>query len=414
LIKPWLVRRALQHQLANLRRLAAGEPLRVAPLGGMTLDPDDVRIARDCLRERQGWFELEPVVRFQEDFACWNGSRHAFAFMGGRVALSGCLHALGLGAGDEVIVPGYTCVVVPNALKFAGVTPVYCDIELDTYGPDIASVEAAITPRTRAILLHHLYGLVCRDYDDLLDLARRRGLPIIEDCAHATGAEHRGTRVGNAGTLAFYSSEQTKVFSTIQGGVAVTNDDSLAARLRDFWERCPDPTEQRVEALLRNLIIQYYSYKHPQNWWLGDVMEIAHGAPELISTTPDEMRGQRPAEYGCRMAAPVARLGANQIRKLDAYNERRRETARRWDQWCRDNGYQPARVMPESKPVYLRYPVMVEPERKRDVSWGRRELGVDVGVWFRGSIHPLDGSLPGLPNAAAAVASCVNLPCLIP
>lgn len=414
MIKPWLVRRALQHQLANLRKLATGEPVRVAPLGGMTLDLDDVRIARACLRDPAGWSDVEPVLRFQNEFARWNGSRHAFAFMGGRVALSACLYALGLGHGDEVVLPGYTCVVVPNALKFADVTPVYCDIELETYGPDVASVEAAITPRTRAILLHHLYGLVCRDYEALLDLAKRRGLAVIEDCAHATGAEYRGVRVGNGGTLAFYSSEQTKVFSTIQGGVAATNDDALASRIREFWDRCPDPGAGRMDALLRNLIIQYYSYKHAQRWWLGDVMEIVHGAPELISTTPDEMRGQRPADYGCRMGAPTALLGSNQLRKLDAYNARRRQTARRWDDWCASHGHAPAKVIPDSSPVYLRYPVMVEPERKKDVSWGRRELGVDVGVWFRGSIHPIDGCLPGLPRAAAAVASCVNLPCLLP
>lgn len=414
MIKPWLVRRALRHQRANLRKLATGEPVRVAPLGGMTLDLDDVRIARACLHDQSGWSDVEPVLRFQDEFARWNGSRHAFAFMGGRVALSACLYALGLGLGDEVVLPGYTCVVVPNALKFAGVTPAYCDIELETYGPDVASVEAAVTPRTRAILLHHLYGLVCRDYEALLDLAKRRGLAVIEDCAHATGARYRGARIGNAGTVAFYSSEQTKVFSTIQGGVAVTNDDRLATRMREFWERCPDPGSRRIEALLRNLVIQHYTYKHPQGWWLGDVMEVLHGAPELISTTPEEMRGERPAEYGCRMSAPVALLGSNQIRKLDGYNQRRRATAMRWDAWCSERGHTPPRVVPDSQPVYLRYPVMVPPERKRDVSWGHRELKADIGVWFRGSIHPLEGVLPGLPRAAAAVASCVNLPCLIP
>lgn len=412
MIKPWLVRRAARHQATNLRKLVAGEPVRVAPLGGMTLDRDDVEIARAALRDPERWFDVAPVASYQQGFARWNGSRHAFAFMGGRVALSACLHALALGPGDEVILPGYTCVVVPNALKFAGVTPVYCDIELETYGPDTACVEAAITPRTRAILLHHLYGLVCRDYDEILELARSRGLAVIEDCAHATGAEYRGGRVGNAGTVAFYSSEQTKIFSTIQGGVAVTNDDALAVRMLEYWRACPDPTPQRIESLLRNLIIQYYSYKHPQGWWLGDVMEILHGAPELISTTPDEVRGLRPAEYGCRMASPFALLGSNQVRKLDSYNAKRRETARHWDDWCLEHGYQPARVIQGSTPVYVRYPVMVEPARKRDVAWGRRELGVDIGVWFRGSIHPLDGALPGLPNAATAVESCINLPCL--
>lgn len=413
MIRPWLVRRAFRRQVDNLRRRMAGERVRPVPLSGMTLDADDVRIARAALRRRDDWFDPAPVRAFESEFARWNGSRHAFAFLGGRVALSACVHALDLGPGDEVVLPGYTCVVVPNALKYAGVTPVYCDIELDTYGPDLASVEAAITPRTRAILLHHLFGLVCRDYAALLELGRRRGLAIIEDCAHATGAEFRGAKVGTAATVAFYSSEQTKVFSTIQGGVAVTNDPALAARMAEFQARSPDAAPARLDALLRQVIIQHYSHKHPQGWLLGEVMEVVHGAPELISTSAEEVGGQRPADYGCRMPAPVARLASNQLGKIDRYNARRRETALHWDAWCTSRGMAAARVMPESKPVYLRYPVMLDPALKADVSWARREPGVELGLWFRGSLHPVEGALPGLPNAAVAVASCANLPSLL-
>jgi hypothetical protein len=113
------------------------------------------------------------------------------------------------------------------------------------------------------------------------------------------------------------------------------------------------------------------------------------------------------------LAAPVAALGRNQIGKLDRYNAARRNTALQWDQWCRARGYAPATVIASSVPVFVRYPVMVEPERKRDTSWARQELGVDLGLWFKGSIHPAAGAIPGLPQAARAVASCVNLPCLL-
>src|SRR3989304_4500748 len=128
-----------------------------------------------------------------------NVSRHAFAFLGGRVALSACIHALGLAPGDEVILPGYTCVVVPNAFHYAGVRTVYADIELETYGLDAARAEEKITPNTRAILLHHMYGLVCRDYEDILALARRRGIRVIEDCAQSTGAGFGCAKGGDRG-----------------------------------------------------------------------------------------------------------------------------------------------------------------------------------------------------------------------
>src|SRR5262249_42952166 len=136
------------------------------------------------------------ATKFENAFAKWNGSSYAFAFAAGRKALSACIYALGLQEGDEVIIPGYTCIVVQNAFDYVGVTTRYCDIELDTFGPELSSVASVITPRTKAILVQHLYGLVCRDYEGILDLARQRGLRIIEDCAHVTGATFRGRHVG--------------------------------------------------------------------------------------------------------------------------------------------------------------------------------------------------------------------------
>lgn len=158
-----------------------------------------------------------------------------FLSWGGRVALSACIYALDLQPDGEVILPGYTCVVVPNAFSYAGVKTVYSDIELDTYGLDVSQIENKITNKTKAILIQHLYGLVCRDYEAIIDLATHHGLKVIEDCAHCTGAEYKGKKVGNLGDVAFYSSEQSKVFNTIQGGVAVTNNDLLAQRLRVFY-----------------------------------------------------------------------------------------------------------------------------------------------------------------------------------
>ena len=154
----------------------------------MTLDLDDVGIAKKWLNSREQWDDRNIIQQYESEFAAWNGSRFAFAFMGGRVGLSACIHALDLKPGDEVIVPGYTCVVVPNAFQYAGVKPVYADIELETYGLDAERVEERISTKTRAILIHHLYGLVCRDIEPLLDIAKRKGLRVIEDCAHSTGA----------------------------------------------------------------------------------------------------------------------------------------------------------------------------------------------------------------------------------
>lgn len=413
MIARWRVRHAAEHQLGNLRRFLSGRPVSLAGLGSTTLDRDDVLIAQAALKRPQCWNDPGPVAQYQQEFARWNGSRHAFAFLGGRVALSACIHALGLAPGDEVIVPGYTCVVVPNAFHYAGVQPVFCDIELETYGMAASAAAAAISSRTRALLIQHLYGLVARDYDALLALAARHGLAVIEDCAHATGALYRGRKVGTRGTVGFYSSEQSKVLNTIQGGIAVTDDDAIAERLRAYSEAAPLPAPAFIDKLLHNVMLNYYGQKHPQRWLLGDAVELRYGDKRLVSTTVEEEQGIKPAHYGCRMPAPVAALGLNQLVKIDAYNARRRAGAARWDQWCTEQGYVRPLVVPDSEPVFLRYPVIVEPQLKSDTTWAAERLGVQLGVWYMSHVHPAPTVVEGCPNADRAVAGCINFPGLL-
>ncbi|MHB8168805.1 MAG: DegT/DnrJ/EryC1/StrS family aminotransferase [Thermoleophilia bacterium] len=380
-------------------------------LGSMTLDEDDVDLANKWLDARELWQDASVVTSYETAFARWNGSRHAIAFMGGRVALSACIHALGLERGDEVILPGYTCVVVPNAFHFAGIRIVYCDIELETFGLDADVLEQRITSRTKAIMLHHLYGLVSRDYERIIELARSRGLKVIEDCSQSTGAELDGIKIGNRGDLAIYSSEQSKIFNTVQGGMATSNDDELARRLAEFQMAAPSPSAEYIRKLLHNVLLLYYQCKHRQRWVVQDWAELRYGSQRLVSTTRGEEQGQRPAHYGEKMPPPIAALGLNQLRKVDAYNSRRRATAGRWDEWCEMSGYHKPLIVADSKPVFLRYPVLVEPQKKLDLSWAR-SVGVYPGVWFVSNLHPAKRTVEDCPNADIAVKQCINMPCL--
>jgi len=401
-------------QLKNLIKLLLGQPINYHPLGSQTLDLDDVKIAKYWLKQRNNWYDTEIIEEYEKEFAHWNGSKYAFAFMGGRVALSAAIYALDLKPGDEVILPGYTCVVVPNAFHYAGVKTVYSDIELDTYGLDASLIEGKITPNTRAVLLHHLYGLVCRDYEQIIEVARHHGLSIIEDCAQSTGAEFKNRKIGNFGDVAIYSSEQSKIFTTIQGGIATTNDDLLAERLKEYYGQAPYPDETLIEKQLYNVIINYYSFKDPQRWWKGDLVRFIHKDKIIISTTEEEEKGIKPSYYGRKMPSPIAAIGLNQLKKVDFYNQKRRETAKIWDNWCDKNGYKMPLITPHSTPVFLRYPVMVEPERKKDTSWAYKDLGISLGVWFVSNIHPAPLPVEGCPNADKAVKQCVNFPGILP
>lgn len=410
----WLLGVARRRLNGALDRIS-GRPSQKPFPSCQTLEKDDLRIALGLLKKLTAVEkDTRIVTEYEREFATWNGSRHAFAFSSGREALSACISAAGLEPGDEVILPGYTCVVVPNAFHFAGVKTIYSDIELDTYGLDASIIEAKITGNTRALLIHHLYGLVSRDYDRIIEIARKHGLIVIEDCAQATGAEYRGVKVGNRADFAFYSSEQSKVFNTIQGGMATTNNDTLAEKLAEQYNNASPPGSDWVEKLLSTLVMNYYIHRHEMKRVTGDIAKLVYMNKTLVSTTDDETKGVKPDYYGRRMAGPVARIGLNQLAKIDRFNKLRRETAPRWSAWCDSRGFKKPSVVDDSVPIFLRYPVIADPSMKLNTSWSYAEIGVEIGKWFISNLHPSKSHVDNCPNADIAVERCVNFPGIMP
>ena len=400
-------------QVKNIVKILVGRKLLYPCHVATTLGLDDVKIARKLLQTPEEWYNTSVVAEYENIFANWNGSKHASAFMGGRVALGACIKALGLKPGDEAIVPGYTCVVVLNAFEYEGIVVKYCDIELETYGLDAEALKKTITADTKVVLLQHLYGLVCRDYEHIIDICLSKHIPVIEDCAHSTGAEYDGKKVGNYGDLAFYSSEHSKIFTTVLGGLAVTNDEYYAEKIIEYRDNALFPVPDMIKKILLNVLIDYYSYKSHRRWWTADLIRWKYGEHAIISTTQQEMDGIKPDDYGMKMPGAIARLGINQLNKIDSCNEKRRAGAEYWMIWCKENGYSPPKVIEKSIPVFLRFPVCVEKERKQDSLWSKRELGVSAGVWFLSNVHPCAREVMGCPNANIAVSRCINLPTLL-
>jgi len=181
----------------------------------------------------QAAFILGPAVAaFEKDFAAFCGTSEAVGVNSGTSALHLALLAAGVGPGDEVITVPYTFVATVAAIEYAGARPVLVDIEPDYWTMDPAKLEAAITPRTKAIMPVHLYGQPA-DMDPILAIARRHGIPVIEDAAQAHGSEYQGRRCGSMGLLgcfSFYPGKNLGAYG--EGGAVVTDDPALAARIR--------------------------------------------------------------------------------------------------------------------------------------------------------------------------------------
>jgi dTDP-4-amino-4,6-dideoxygalactose transaminase len=181
--------------------------------------------------ERGEWGGYDKAVRdFEAAFAARHAAAHCITTVNGTTTLETALRALGVGAGDEVIVPPYTFVATASAVRIVGATPVFADVELETWNLSLPAVEAAISERTKAVIPVHFGGLPV-DLDALLPLAARHGLAVIEDAAHAHGSSWNGKPVGALGTVGSFSFQASKNLTAGEGGALLTNDPVLAEKL---------------------------------------------------------------------------------------------------------------------------------------------------------------------------------------
>ena len=254
----------------------------------------DEEIAEVADSIRSGWITTGPKTkRFEEEFAGFVGARHAIAVNSCTAALHLSLAALGIGPGDEVIVPTMTFCATANVVVHLGARPVL--IDTDEHGLlDLEACERAITPRTKAIVPVHYAGQAC-DLDSLARLSKEHGIPVVEDAAHAVGAEYRGARIGAHSRAVAFSFYATKNMTTGEGGMITTNDDRLAAVLRrlalhgmsrDAWKR----------------------YSESGSWYY-EVVEPG---------------------YKANMTDIQASLGLHQLRRLEGFIQRRRDLAGRY------------------------------------------------------------------------------------
>ena len=186
-----------------------------------------------------GWISSSGgyVAAFEKAFAEYCGARHAIAVCNGTVALHLALRALGVGPGDEVIIPDFTMIASALAICYCGAKPVFVDADAITWNIDAAAIEQKINPATKGIMAVHIFGNPC-DMAALQHIADRHGLWLMEDAAEAHGALFQGRRVGNLSRIAGFSFFANKNITTGEGGMVVTNDDNLAHACRYFKNMC--------------------------------------------------------------------------------------------------------------------------------------------------------------------------------
>jgi dTDP-4-amino-4,6-dideoxygalactose transaminase len=342
--------------------------------------------------------------------------QHVSLFWRGRVALYAILRALGIGRGDEVIVPAFTCVAVPNVVLYTGARPVYVDIDEATYTADPDAVAAAMTPRTRAILAQNTFGLSA-DLDALAAVAQSYGAPVIDDCTHGLGGTYKGRWNGAAADAAFYSTQWSKPISTGLGGIAVTADADLARRVA-ATERSARAPRAVDRALLAMMLLARERIATPRTLRAGRALYRAASRAGVVpgSSSGGELEGTTmPPSFLTAMSAFQAHLAARRLPTLAARVRRRRAVADHYSAWLAAHGRTAAHEPSFARHAFLRYPLRV---RERDAFAAEaRRRDVLLGDWFQSPLYPVVDDLSAwqyrrgqCPVAERVSSQIVNLP----
>lgn len=369
-------------------------------------EPDDVLRAVGMILTPWRWCKGTYTKKVSSWFRHYFKIENVFLFSSGRSALTALLEAFGIGKGDEVIIQAFTCVIVPNAIRFAGALPVYTDID-ESLNIDPKDLEKNITPRTKAIIVQHTFGTPA-DMDSIITIAKKHTLFVIEDCAHALGASYQGKKVGNLGDAAFFSFGRDKVLSSVFGGAAIVN-----AKLVKIQKQLPYPSafwiaQQLFHPIAMSIILPLYCLQIGKGilWCLQKCRLLSYPVSQ------EEKVGRKPDNYVMRYPNALAYLLLGQLKKLSRYADMRKHTASFYD--AKLSGRY--RHIPRSEgAVPLRYGILADDPKV--IMNHAKQKGIVLGNWYQNVIDPVGSDLQKLkyhagscPKAEKAAKHIVNLP----
>ncbi len=316
------------------------------PYGRQWLDDEDIQAVAEVMRS--DFITTGPKAdKFEQEVAKYTGAKYAVAVSNGTAALHLACLAAGIQPGDEVITTAITFAASANCVLYCGGKPVFADIDPVTYNIDPEDVRRKITSRTKAVIPVHFAGQPCR-MDEIHQLAEEYGLTVIEDGAHALGAEYKGKKIGGLSQMTTFSFHPVKPITTGEGGMVVTNDEGLYRRLKLLRSHGITREEDLME---KN-----------EGGWYYEQLELG---------------------YNYRMTDIQAALGSSQLKKLDRFIARRREIA---DTYSRAFAAEPdmilPSVIPEAESGWHLYVVQAAKRGRKEVYDALREAGLNINVHY--------------------------------
>lgn len=352
------------------------------PYGHQAIEEDDIQAVVEVLRS--DYLTTGPAItEFENKVAEYTGTKYAVAVSNGTAALHVACLAAGIGPGDEVITTPITFAASANCVLYCGGTPVFADIDPRTYNIDPEDIERKITEKTKAIIPVHFAGQPC-DMDAIHKIAKKYNLIVIEDGAHALGAEYKGTKIGGLSDMTTFSFHPVKPITTGEGGMIMTNDAKLYERLKLFHTHGITREESLMKPKGEN-----------EGAWYYQQIELG---------------------YNYRMTDIQAALGCNQMKKLDRFIEKRRIIAQQYDEAFEavEEIVTPYQMLGTNSGWHL-YVIQVPGEKRKKIFETLRQNGIGVNVHYIPvykhpyyQTHGYDSVL--CPNAEALYEKIISLP----
>ncbi|MBI1833837.1 MAG: aminotransferase class V-fold PLP-dependent enzyme [Candidatus Andersenbacteria bacterium] len=353
---------------------------------------EDVRAALRALLMSSVRENKEILEQVRRQVSQILAGRRVLLASSGRQALADILFAANIGAGDEVILQAFTCIAVPESIMWAGATPIYVDIDARTYNLSVENIRSRITPRTRAIIIQHTFGIP-GPIEEIVRLGKEKNILVIEDCAVSLGALHNGQPVGTFGDISFMSFGRDKMISSVFGGAIATNNDQLFTKLKALQAVRTNPSpkwvaQQLLHPILFSLILPLYTIG------IGKAILVLAQKVGLLSRayeTP-EKTGGKPSHIDWVYAPALAFLAHVQLKKFSYALARRRDIARRYMNALGTlSSFDLPQIASLSEPAWLRLPVRVSD--KKGFLKKAQQQGILLGDWYDGALMPGSSNL---------------------
>lgn len=359
------------------------------------------------------WKKGQARTELEKRFSDWLGVEKNYAVGSGREGLYLILKSLNLEEDDEIILQGFTCMVVVNSIVWSGLKPVFVDMD-DNYNLDTEKLREKIGPRTRAVIVQHTFGIPA-DLEKVMKICREKNLVLIEDCAHAMGTEYQGRKVGTFGDLSFFSLGRSKVISCVSGGIVLANNIKYQESLAREVTACSEMSTGKIFQYLYHPVVCSKA-KFLYGVQIGKLTMVVAQKLRLINfeVTPAEKAGRMVKPFPILLPNALAKVALVQFALLEKFNARRVAIAENYFQKLANvEGLKLPQKTAGS--IWLRFPIQVENPAKL-IAAANKE-GVILGDWYTVPVAP-----PGInkeksfyqdgicPNAEKICKHIVNLP----